>query len=71
MKTRVELDQHTCDGCGKVYLAVPGDELPHGYHGHHIHVSPWGGDGGEWFACGKTCIVKAIGASEDRANSNE
>jgi hypothetical protein len=67
VKASVKLDRYTCDGCGKEYVVEPNDEPPHGYHGRHTHITPWGGDGGEWFACGKSCIVKAIDASEDHS----
>ena len=64
MKETVKADRYTCDGCGDVDLVEPGEELPGGYHGSHMHIHGTGGDGGQWFACSRKCLLNAIDNSE-------
>ena len=61
MKSLVTIDEFTCDGCGKVvWQDTQVDGLPDGYHGNVLRVGPQGGDGGEWFACSKKCVTRAV-----------
>lgn len=57
----IEVEEYTCDGCGSQTLADTGvDGLPPGFHGNVIRISNGGGDGGDWYACSRKCIVKAV-----------
>lgn len=48
-----------CDGCGRTqYLEVVDDVI--GYSGTVAHHTENGGVGGDWFACGKRCVGKAV-----------
>lgn len=66
MRAPVKAEQYTCDGCGSVHLILDGEEPPYGYHGNHINIGDWGGTGGTWFACKRSCLAKAIDASEEQ-----
>ena len=64
MRKDVKAERFTCDGCGAEALVEVGDELPYGYHGSHMHISAYGGNGGTWYACKRACIVKAVERAE-------
>jgi hypothetical protein len=64
-KEEVKAERYTCDGCGSVHLILTGEELPYGWHGSHMNIGNWGGNGGTWFACKRGCILKAMDASEE------
>lgn len=57
--TKVEVDEATCDGCGKVQYS-PVEEPTFGIHIHWSEIDRTGGFGGVLFACNTSCAVKAI-----------
>jgi hypothetical protein len=55
----VKVNQWVCDGCGKTFHGEPGLNFL-GIQGNVNEHGPTGGWGGEWFACKRACIRKAI-----------
>lgn len=49
----------TCDGCGSS-VKTESDEKPEGFHGAAEFVTRKGEQGGEWYACKRGCIQKAV-----------
>jgi hypothetical protein len=61
MKKQVTMNEHTCDGCGKVQYADPDDEQPQGYYISVGYIHGLGGDAAEdVFACKEACIRSAV-----------
>lgn len=63
MKTQFQGDLYVCDGCGKQEVIEKNDLPPQGYHGvvNHDGSHAW-----DWYACKKTCVTRAIWASQER-----
>ncbi len=68
-REQVTLVVWTCDGCGKRVQGSPDGERAWGYHGDVMHVGAHGGNGGEWYACGRRCIRNAVLAVTDEAGA--
>lgn len=48
-----------CDGCERIqYHEVVDDVI--GYAGTVMHSTDYGGTGGDWFACSKRCVSRAV-----------
>jgi hypothetical protein len=60
MKRVTQATEWTCDGCGSIEITTD-DEPPLGLTGTVIETTKtYGGYGGEWFACKRSCVPKAI-----------
>ena len=55
----IKVEQWVCDGCGKTFHGEPGLDF-FGLTGTVGEYATWGGNGGDWFACKRACIKKAI-----------
>lgn len=55
-----------CDGCGKIEIPGTDEDPPPGLSGNVMEVHLGGGSGGEWYACSRRCIRKAIVSVLDR-----
>lgn len=49
----------TCDGCGSS-VKTEADEKPEGFHGKAEFATKKGETGGEFYACKRGCIQKAV-----------
>lgn len=56
---KIEAYEYTCDGCGSIQLIVEDYEYQ-GYRGSVQWDHATGGNSGDWAACSKKCITKAI-----------
>ena len=69
-KRDVQLTEYTCDGCGRrAVVDLEVDGLATGYHLSVTSVTGAGADGGDVYACRRSCILKAVdvaGVDEDR-----
>jgi hypothetical protein len=67
MKELVEAHRYTCDGCGQIqYVELDEDEVM-GLTGDVIETTNTaGGLGGDWYACSRKCLLKAITNVLDR-----
>jgi hypothetical protein len=66
MKELVEVHKFTCDACGVVQY-VGADEEILGLQGDVMEVTTThGGMGGDWYACSRKCVAKAITNVLDR-----
>ncbi len=69
-RREVTLTEYTCDGCGRTAVVdVEADGLPTGFHLSVTEVTGAGADGGDVYACRKSCVLKAVsvaGVDEDR-----
>lgn len=62
MKETRTVEVYICDACGR---EVQSDnsfegEPAWGYHGQVMEIGSFGGNGGEFFACRKSCIKTAV-----------
>jgi len=65
----VDAMKFECDGCGRTFLVdIEVGGPPHGYHGEVSMVDESGGWGGEWFACQRGCIKRAVLAAVERTH---
>jgi hypothetical protein len=63
----VKVYEAKCDGCGKCQYSHVKDDIVTGIVGRASeHTETAGGWGGDWFACSRECILKAILAILDR-----
>lgn len=61
-----------CDGCGMMRHTDPASgELPYGFHGNVSLVDSHGADGGDWYACGRGCVQRAVLAAADQPTRAE
>jgi len=57
-----QVTRYTCDNpdCEKEVLTDTPEDIIGWYFGSVIHHHLTGGDGGDWVACSKKCIQKAV-----------
>lgn len=66
MKRVTQAIEWTCDGCGSTEITID-DEPALGLYGEVIETTKtYGGVGGEWFACKRSCVAKAVIAVIER-----
>lgn len=69
VKTEVRATEYECDGCGKIQLVTDDMEIM-GLQGTAYETTTLAGlVGGEWFACTRKCVAKAIIAVIERRDS--
>lgn len=67
MKQLIEVLRYTCDACGKVVYVELDEPEVMGLIGDVMETTDTaGGLGGDWFACSRKCVAKAILTVLDR-----
>lgn len=67
MKELIEAHRYTCDACGKVTYVELDDPEVMGLYGDVSETTETvGGMGGDWYACARKCVAKAIANVLDR-----
>jgi len=67
VKQLIEVHRYTCDACGKVvYVELDEDEVMGLYGDVSETTETAGGLGGDWYACSRKCVAKAIANVLDR-----
>lgn len=67
---RVRLTRYTCDGCGREQFGELTDNV-RGLMGSVAEYHNGGSSSGEWFACGRRCVGKAVAVSIDRTDNHD
>jgi len=67
VKQLIEVYRYTCDACGKVVYVELDEPEVMGLIGDVMETTDTaGGLGGDWFACSRKCVAKAILTVLDR-----
>lgn len=68
MRREIKAVSYECDGCGKIQLVDADVDEVIGIVGSVIEHTDGGGWGGDWFACSRKCIKKAVEVAIDGRN---
>ena len=69
MKQLIEVHQYTCDACGQIVFVRPDEDEVLGLYGDVTETTKLHGPiGGDWYACSRKCLLKAITNVLDRSD---